>query len=96
MGVAPMVANRAVRREVGTTRHKVEDEVLEIEMSPAWSRCHQFCAAFLWTECASSAGRGGGRGQDWSRHRKKMGHSPGEGKRGKAMCWALSHWGDVG
>ena len=30
-----MVANRAVRREVGATRHKVEDRVLEIKMLPA-------------------------------------------------------------
>jgi len=31
-GVTPMVANRAVRREVGVTRCKVEDRVLEIKV----------------------------------------------------------------
>jgi len=73
-GVALMVTNQAVR-EVGATRCKVEDGVLEIKMSPAWGCCHWFCAVFLQTECASSAGRGGGRGQDWSEHEKSGTHS---------------------
>jgi len=46
-------------------------------MSPAWGRYHWFCAMFLQTECAGSAGRGGGRGQDWLEHEKKW-HSLGE------------------
>jgi len=75
--VALTVANRAVRREVGATQCEVKDGVLKIEMSLAWGCRHQFCATFLQTECAGSAGRGGGKGQDWSEHEKKW-HSLGE------------------
>jgi len=53
-------------------------------MSLAWGCRHWFCAAFLQTECASSAGRGGGRGQDWSEHEKKW-HS----LRVLRLQWAL-------
>jgi len=62
VGVALMVTNQAVRREVGATQCKVKDGVLKIKISLAWGCCHWFCAMFLQTECAGSAGRGGGRG----------------------------------